>query len=485
MAALVLDRKVFHDKVTACWLGKSIGGTLGMPYEGRTYVQALTFYDPVPAEPLPNDDLDFQLVWLKMLEDVGCWPRLPQFAEYWRKYLLAYPWNEYGFCKRNLELGLMPPICGWFNNYFVDEMGSPIRSEIWACVAPGNPQFAASLAWMDSCMDHAGGEGMWGQMFWSAAQSAAFVVSDAQTLIEIGLHMIPPACAIARSVREALWCYRHSVDWSRARQRIHEIYGHVHAQHAPPNHGFTVLGWLYGHDFGDQLCKAVNAGYDTDCTGATIGALLGILHGTAYIPPRWIEPVGRRIKLHKFTGDCDAPADIDEAADRTVAVTQRLGASLPVAVELGERGRRSDGFEPSLWRNELAQQCVQRDLRAAYAMAGDVQIILHYGGEPVLRPGQKRRMTVTCERDGKAATPANVLLSAGDGYTVSRCSRGEVGSFEVTAGTRAAGTQMIVQLEVDGRRCEAAFTMLGAEHADGFPSAAASTWSGEGIPNVF
>ncbi len=62
-----LNREEYRDKVLACWLGKNIGGTLGTPYEGRKYVHGLTFYDPVPPEPLPNDDLDFQLVWLKML----------------------------------------------------------------------------------------------------------------------------------------------------------------------------------------------------------------------------------------------------------------------------------------------------------------------------------------------------------------------------------------------------------------------------------
>jgi len=54
---------------------------------------------------------------------------------------------------------LKPPISGAFQNYFVDEMGSPIRSEIWACLAPANPQLAARMAWMDASMDHTGGEG--------------------------------------------------------------------------------------------------------------------------------------------------------------------------------------------------------------------------------------------------------------------------------------------------------------------------------------
>ncbi|MGI6610742.1 MAG: hypothetical protein ACOX4G_09570 [Limnochordia bacterium] len=41
----------------------------------------LVFYDPVATEPLPNDDLDFQLVWLKMLEEQGAPPRLLRFHD--------------------------------------------------------------------------------------------------------------------------------------------------------------------------------------------------------------------------------------------------------------------------------------------------------------------------------------------------------------------------------------------------------------------
>jgi ADP-ribosylation/crystallin J1 len=40
-----------------------------------------------------------------------------------------------------------------------------------------------------------------------------------------------------------------------------------------------VLGLLAGEgDFGKSLCIAVNCGNDTDCTGATLGAPLGILY---------------------------------------------------------------------------------------------------------------------------------------------------------------------------------------------------------------
>ena len=183
MGEIALSSKRFRDQVRGCWLGKNIGGTLGAPYECRRYVQSLEFYEPVPKEPAANDDLDLQFLWLKLLEDKGTNPPLPYFAEYWTRYAASYPWNEYGFAHRNLSRGLMPPVSGCFENYFVDEMGSPIRSEIWACAAPANPQLAASLAWKDSAVDHAGGEGTWGEMFWAAVESAAFVEPDPATAL--------------------------------------------------------------------------------------------------------------------------------------------------------------------------------------------------------------------------------------------------------------------------------------------------------------
>ena len=80
MPAITIGRQEYRDKVYACWLGKNIGGTLGGPWECRKHTHALTFYDPVPQKAAPNDDLDLQLVWLKMLEDTGIDPSVRTFA---------------------------------------------------------------------------------------------------------------------------------------------------------------------------------------------------------------------------------------------------------------------------------------------------------------------------------------------------------------------------------------------------------------------
>ena len=202
MEKLIIGRDEYRDKVYGCWLGKNIGGTLGAPLEGLRHTHALTFYEPVPEKSAPNDDLDLQLVWLHMLEEAGTDPSVRTFADYWGRCAARYPWNEYGFFMRNYERGLRPPVAGCFENYFVDEMGAPIRSEIWACLHPGDPQAAARMAWKDAALDHAGGEGMYGEMFWAAVQAAAFVESDPTVLIRIGLSMIPLSSHLGRAVRD-------------------------------------------------------------------------------------------------------------------------------------------------------------------------------------------------------------------------------------------------------------------------------------------
>ena len=59
-----------NSRIHGCWLGKSIGGTLGLPAEGKMERLNFSFYNPVPTTALPNDDLELQIVWLHLVENV-------------------------------------------------------------------------------------------------------------------------------------------------------------------------------------------------------------------------------------------------------------------------------------------------------------------------------------------------------------------------------------------------------------------------------
>ncbi len=458
MDRLAIGRDEYHDKVLACWLGKNIGGTLGAPMEGQRTVHSLTFYDPVPKKSAPNDDLDLQLVWLKLLEDKGVEPTLPGLADYWSRYAASYPWNEYGFFMRNYTRGLRPPVAGCFENYFVDEMGSPIRSEIWACIHAGDPQAAAAVAWKDSALDHAGGEGTCGEMFWAAVEAAAFVESDPLTLIRIGLNMIPLSSHVGRCIREAVWCHENGLDWAAARERVESRFGCLQPCNAVPNHGFTIIGWLYGKDFGDRLCKAVNCGYDTDCTGATLGSLLGILGGTKGIPSKWREPVGESIVVHQFTRNFTPPATVQELAKRTVALAEKVAEGSKEHV-YGDTSSRPDELLTRLFRNEKAIEVLTQDNHMGVESCGGHTIELHYGGEPVLRPGIGREVWVSA--DGEPAPKAAVVVPEGW-----RCESLGRGRFRLlNTGPIAGRNTLTVTVPSVGI---AAFTMLGPEEARGF-----------------
>ncbi|MCC6581390.1 MAG: ADP-ribosylglycohydrolase family protein [Phycisphaeraceae bacterium] len=460
MSKIVLGRDEFQDKVAGCWLGKNIGGTLGMPYEGKRYPQGLTYFEPLPDKPAANDDLDLQLVWLKMLEEQGLDPSLATFADYWNQYTARYPWNEYGFFMRNYDRGLRPPVAGCFENYFVDEMGSPIRSELWAVLHAGDPQAAARMAWKDSAIDHAGGEGTYGEMFWAAVEAAAFVEKDSMTLIRIGLHMIPLSCHIARVIREAIWCHQNKLTWGDARERIATRFGHLQPCNAIPNHGFTIIGWLYGRDFGDCLCQAVNCGYDTDCTGATLGAVLGIISGRSAIPDKWIKPVGDDIVLHKFTRDCDAPPTLTELTERTIALAERATRASSNRA-FGETTQLPADLLTRLFQNQLARESLQQDIHVGIERMGNQEVAFHYGGEPVLWPGIGREVWVTIDGDDQQRVEINVPHS----WKVERLGAAR---FHIIHDGSVEDQNQIEVRTSDGQ--SVVFTMLGPGAAQGFPA---------------
>ena len=472
MGSIQISRTEYQDKVFACWLGKNIGGTLGAPFEGKKYVNDLQFYHPIPDGASPNDDLDLQIVWLKMLEDKGININLPDFAEHWVRYLSAYPWNEYGFCQRNLARGLMPPISGCFENYYVDEMGSPIRSEIWACIAPGDPQLAASMAWKDSVLDHAGGEGMYGEMFWSAVESAAFTVKDPMTLIRIGLSMIPVYSGISRVIREAVWCFENNLEWAEIRERIASMYGHFQPCNAVPNHGFIILGWLYGKDFGEKLCKAVNCGYDTDCTGATLGALLGIIGGTDSIPEEWKKPIGETIVLHKFTGKFNAPETVRELTERVRIIAERFVAEKSENVEFAEKTSFPENLLSLLFRNEKAIASLRRDIYSSVAVCSDFEIRFHYNGEPVMSPGIERIFGISVEKDN-IPVDSEIDVKVPEGWTVSKTKK-SAGYYDISIFAQQVenSNTISVALKLQGEEHNTEFTILGPGEAKGFPSGA-------------
>lgn len=295
---LQFSREELWDRIYACWIGKNIGGTLGTPYEGTRELMDIQGFASKAGEPLPNDDLDLQLVWLKAVNDLG--PDAINsrvLGEYWLSWITPN-WNEYGVCKANMRAGILPPMSGEYNNeLWKNSNGAWIRTEIWACLYPGLPEKAIRLAFEDASVDHGFGEGTYAAIFVAAMESAAFVIHDARVLLDIGLSKIPADCRVARSVGLVVKSYDAGKDWKACREELVKDSADLGWFQAPANVAFVTLGLLYGQgDFKRSLIYAVDCGDDTDCTGATLGALLGIMGGMAAIPQDWQAYIGDGIK---------------------------------------------------------------------------------------------------------------------------------------------------------------------------------------------
>ena len=384
----------YVDRVYGGWIGKSVGGTVGGRFEGHKGWITIEPGEAFPEKIPPNDDLDIQVLWLKVLEEKGSNFESTDLADAWLEWCW-YPFNEYGVFRRNYRLGIAPPYSGSFNNEFFDRcMGSPIRSEIWGYVLPGAPHLAAQFARKDATLDHTR-DSVWAEQMFSAMAADAFFVHDFRQLLERNIHFLPQGCDVRRLIEEAVRCWEEGVPLEEARGRLLALGGHPEFTWSPINVAFTVLGLLYGQgDFGDTLLKTLACGYDTDCTVATALAFLGQMTGAERIPARWKDPIGDELVM----GIRYRRQEMTLSA--LARDTARVGARIARETETGVRIVGAP--EPA----------------AAAAPAQRARLVVDYESEPAAGPGREChvRLSLACSA---GSLPATVRIAAPEGWTAS------------------------------------------------------------------
>lgn len=385
-----LTEEVLKDKIRGCFIGKNIGGTLGAPFEGKTEMNEVSFYtQELSGNPLPNDDLDLQLVWLVLAEYYGL-DRLTSrhFGEYWINALIG-PWGEYSNCRWNCLDGFYPPLSGACGNRELGiSNGAWIRSEIWACLFAGRPDDAIRYAWMDASCDHAG-DGIYAEMFTAALEAAAFYCSDLRELLKIGLAKIPQEGRLRECIELVIAGYEGGKDWKTVRNQIVERNRDIGWFQAAGNVPFAVLALLYGEgDMGKTVCLAVNCGDDTDCTAATAGAILGIMQGASAIPERWTKPIGdgiASISFNNFAMPLPAPTTVTELTERVLKL-RRIGTIRDPEFACPEKDFLSGAAAKAVWE------------RPSFLQSYDlffVTLEVTYPDGPYLEPGKPCRLKLT------------------------------------------------------------------------------------------
>ena len=338
-----------YDQIYGAWLGRAAGCVLGKQVEGWPKaridkylkdhnIDILDNYLPFDEKVLPgvhkvstrgninfmprDDDMDYVIIGLLALEKRGIKTSARTIANTWVDRLpfnVVYTAEECAYL--NFVNSIWPPLSGTHRNPFREWIGAQIRADVFGYVTPGLPEIGAKLAFNDASISH-DKNGIYGEMFVAAMLSAAFKLESVKEIINAGLAEIPENCRLAEAVRDTMhWCETLPT-WELVWEKINESVGHYHGVHTINNAALVVMGLFFGeNDFEKGIVCTVRGGWDTDCTGATVGSILGLRLGAKNLPSKWISPLNDRLK--SVVRD-ENDNKISELAKRTLSVAATI-----------------------------------------------------------------------------------------------------------------------------------------------------------------
>jgi ADP-ribosylglycohydrolase len=346
----------YLERVYAGVLGKLIGVYLGRPFEGWTYDRIMKELGPIEyyvherlGAPLvvTDDDVSGTFTFVRALHEHGVKEDLSsdEIGKTWLNSIIEqrsiFWWGGRGNSTEhtawlNLSRGVPAPQSGSIavnGQTVAEQIGAQIFIDGWALIAPGRPKLAARFAEAASSVSH-DGEAVHAAKLLAAMEAEAFVASDVDHLLDVGLSVIPGNSLIARLVADVRGWRAKYHDWRDTRRKIEEQYGYDKFSgscHVVPNHALIILALLYAPaDFHQAMTIVNTSGWDTDCNSGNVGCLLGIMLGLSGLEggPDWRGPLADRVLI--------------SASDGGYAVND----AVRVAYDLGNLGRRLAGLAP-------------------------------------------------------------------------------------------------------------------------------------------
>jgi hypothetical protein len=231
---------------------------------------------------------------------------------------------------------------------------------------------------------------------------------------------------MARSIKLLLDCYDNGVDWKDARNKLVEDSADLGWFEAPANVAFSMLGMLYGEgDFKKSMILAINCGDDTDCTGATLGALWGIMYGTAGIPEDWASYIGdgiTTVAVNKGSlyGTPTTCTELTERVYNMIEVT--LKANRVGHVRISDDPMSADEGDIRYFSNDAYAKTLCGKPGKSYEYdfiwgKGEVR----FDGDPVIAAGESIDVTIFFRNNRTFNDPKHLRLRwlLPDGFTVS------------------------------------------------------------------
>jgi ADP-ribosylglycohydrolase len=268
-----------------------------------------------------DDDIVYTLLGLLISEDYGINFTTEDVGKAWLKYL-PYACTAEHIALNNLKKGISPLDTADIDNPYCQWIGADIRSDPWAYMAPGNPEKAAELAYRDAYISHRR-NGIYGEMFFSAAQAAAFAVDNPIDALRIGLTEIPKECMLYKDIQWALEKGKNIKNYKEARAAVDERFSGMSAAHTNLNACLTVFGLMIGgKDVTKVISETVAMGLDNDCTAATAGSIVGAIVGKSGVPLHWYKNFNNTVHSYLIGRQ---RFEIDDLVERFAKQAKRFG----------------------------------------------------------------------------------------------------------------------------------------------------------------
>ncbi len=349
-----LDSDTLLDKLSGAWIGRISGCLLGKPIEGvkrkeidtllkctdnfpmERYIEKALFddkakevmkdrldscwADTITVAPI-DDDTNYTVFALKLIEEYGKEFTPNDVLEGWLSWIPMFATcTAERIAYRNAAMGMYAPDTASFNNPYREWIGAQIRGDFFGYINPANPEKAAEMGFRDASISHVK-NGIYGEMFAAAMIAAAAVCDDIQTVIQAGLDEIPKQCRLRHDIELVLDWHKQGIDEIAVIDNIHKTYDEYSPHgwcHTNSNAMIVVFALLYGNkEFGKSICLAVQSAFDTDCNGATVGSIIGIMLGKKAIPPYWYGCYNSRLSTSIWGYN---EVSVDMLAEKTLEI---------------------------------------------------------------------------------------------------------------------------------------------------------------------
>lgn len=332
------DKSALKKKISGAWYGRIIGCMLGKSIEGirtddlipflketdnypmhryiyrsdlakvdltkyRIHFARRVYADEIDGMPV-DDDTNYVVLAQQVIEKYGRDFTPHDISKAWLTYQSkdAYCTAErVAFC--NFVNGFEPPQSAIYKNPYREWIGAQIRGDYFGYINPGDPKLAAEMAWRDASISHVK-NGIYGEMWVAAMLAIAATTENIEEIILGGLAEIPHTSRLYESILSIINCYHDGIAQKDCFDMIHKKYDENDSHdwcHTISNAMIVAASLLYGEgDFSKSICMAVEACFDTDCNGATVGSIVGMARGEDDIPDHWKTPINDKLHTSIF-----------------------------------------------------------------------------------------------------------------------------------------------------------------------------------------